>query len=189
MSISAIALCSKGLLKIGTNSISSFEDGTTESEVAQSLYPGVRDAFLSSYPWNFATAEISLSQLVGEPVAGFSYAYQLPADFLRALSAGDALQSRGMNYRILEKRLHSNDQKVILRYIFRPRPENFPPWFSQLIITQLASEFAIPIADSVSKMEAYAKSADKLFQSAKLIDSQETPAEIIESNTLTSVRF
>lgn len=50
MSLTKIGLCSRALLKIGARTISSFEDGSAEAEVAQNLYPGVRDALLSSYP-------------------------------------------------------------------------------------------------------------------------------------------
>ncbi|MBI5164416.1 MAG: hypothetical protein HY985_11000, partial [Magnetospirillum sp.] len=79
MALSAIALCSRALLKLGAGTIASFDEGTAESEVSANLYPPLRDALLSSHPWNFATGQVGLPRLVAEPVADFAYAYQLPA--------------------------------------------------------------------------------------------------------------
>ena len=58
MNYSSISLCSKALLKIGASSITSFEEGTAEGEVAANLYPYIRDGLLSSYPWSFAVAQV-----------------------------------------------------------------------------------------------------------------------------------
>lgn len=50
MALSAIALSSRALLKLGAAGIASFEEGTAESELAANLYPPVRDALLSAHP-------------------------------------------------------------------------------------------------------------------------------------------
>lgn len=81
MSYTDVSLCSKALLKIGAQTITSFEDGTAESEVAANLYPLTRDGLLASYPWSFAVAQKRLGRLDLTPVADFKRAYQLPADF------------------------------------------------------------------------------------------------------------
>ncbi|MBT4890046.1 MAG: hypothetical protein HON65_10885, partial [Rhodospirillales bacterium] len=83
MALSSIALCSRALIKIGAMSITSFEEGTAESEVAANLYSSVRDGLLSSHPWNFASAQVTLARLNADPIADYAYAYQLPVDFLR----------------------------------------------------------------------------------------------------------
>lgn len=188
MALSAIALCSRALLKIGASSLASFDDGTVEAEVAANLYPSARDALLSAHPWNFATGQATLPRLIAEPVADFAYAYQLPADFLRALSAGISGRGRGLTYRIAEQRLHADVPEVVLTYIFRPAEIDFPPFFDQAMIARLAAEFCIPITESTTRSEALSRTADAEFSRAKIIDSQqETPARI-EDFTLTEVR-
>ena len=87
MALSAIALCSRALLRLGARSIASFDEGTAEAEVCANLYPVARDALLSAHPWNFATGQARLARLSAVPVADFSHAFQLPGDFLRVLSA------------------------------------------------------------------------------------------------------
>ena len=60
MALSALALCSRALLKIGAQPVASLDEGTAEAEVAANLYPGIRDALLSVHPWTFATAQATL---------------------------------------------------------------------------------------------------------------------------------
>ena len=61
MNYTDVSICSKALLKIGAQTITSFEDGTAEAEVAANLYPLVRDSLLSAYPWSFAIMQPPIS--------------------------------------------------------------------------------------------------------------------------------
>ena len=88
MALSDIALCSRALIRLGAAPITSFSDGTAESEIAGALFGPVRDSLLSAYSWSFATGQVDLSALGTAPVADYQRSFQLPADFLRAMSAG-----------------------------------------------------------------------------------------------------
>ena len=94
MTYTNIGICSNALLKIGAEGITSFEDGTAEAEIACSLYPMLRDGLLSSYPWSFAKAQKTLPRLYNVPVADYQFAYLLPNDFLRVISAGSGSRGR-----------------------------------------------------------------------------------------------
>lgn len=188
MALSSIALASRALLKLGAQTIASFEEGTAESEVAANLYPPVRDALLSAHPWNFATGQVSLPRLVAKPVADFDYAYQLPADFLRALSVGSAGRGRGVRYRIAERRLHTNADAVVLTYLFRPDEASFPPFFDQALIARLAAEFCLPLTESTSRAELLSKLAEQEFRQARTNDAQEESPKRIEDFPLIGAR-
>jgi len=43
MALSSIAICSRALLKLGADTIASFDESTAEAEVAANLYPSIRD--------------------------------------------------------------------------------------------------------------------------------------------------
>lgn len=187
MALTSIALCSRALLKTGCRSITSFDDGTAEAEVAGNLYESIRDALLSAYPWSFATAQATLPRLEAEPVADYAYAYQLPADFLRALSAG-AGRGRGLDYRIHERRLHTNATEVVLTYIFRPLESEFPPFFDQVLIARLAAEFCIPLTDSTTRSDALLKVAKSEFAQARTIDAQQDTILVIDDYPLIGAR-
>lgn len=188
MALSDIGLCSRALIKIGAAPISSFSDGTAESEIAGALFPQIRDALLSAYAWSFASGQVALDQLAVTPVADYAYAYQLPNDFLRAMSAGSGSRGRGLNYRIAAGALHTNAPDVVLSYIFRPEEEAFPPYFDHVLIARLAAEFTIPVTENTSRSETMLTIAEREFQRARQIDAQQDTPNKIDDFTLIKVR-
>ncbi|MDB5317014.1 MAG: hypothetical protein JWO24_2858 [Rhodospirillales bacterium] len=184
----ALALCSRALLKIGARPVASFDDGTAEAEVAAALYAGTRDALLSAHPWSFATGQETLPRLAAAPVADFAYAYQLPPTFLRALSAGQGARGRGVPFRLLEDRLHTDADSIILTHIFRPDESVFPPFFAALLAARLAAEFCLPLTESTQRAELLYKLADAEFRAARQTDSQQGTPRTIEEYPLISIR-
>lgn len=190
MALTKYALCSRALIKLGCASISGFDDGTAESDVAGSLYDSTRDALLSAHPWSFATGQVTLPRLTATPVADFDFAYQLPSDFLRALSVGngDSGRGRGAVYRIQERRIHTDVEPLVLTYIFRPDEVNFPPFFDQALIVRLAAEFCLPLTENTSRAELMANLAEQEFRRAKLVDGQQQTPQSFEDFTLINCR-
>ena len=183
-----IGLCSRALIKIGARPITSFADGSAESEIASLLYAPARDGVLSSYAWSFATGQIALTRLATSPVADYKYAYQLPNDFLRALSAGNAGRGRGLRFRILRDTLQTNAEEVILTYIYRAAEEECPAYFDTVVIARLAAEFCIPLTENTSRADVIIKLAEQEFARARQIDAQQDTPNRIEDFSLIDVR-
>ena len=174
-------LCSQALVALGAMPIASFEEGSAESTVAGTRYSSVRDGLLSSNPWSFARGQLTLAKLAGSPTADFRYAYQLPSDFLRALSVGSAAarSGRGVEYRISEKRLSTDTNGVVLTYLFRPDETVFPAYFAEVLIAKLAAEFSLPLTENTARTEALARLAEAAVQRARTIDAQQqTPLRL-----------
>ncbi len=188
MALNDIALASRALIRIGAAPITSFDDGTAESEIAGALYAPVRDALLSAYGWSFATGQAELTCLETEPAADYRYAYQLPVDFLRALSAGSGSRGRGIRYRLARGALHTNSESVILTYIFRPEEEEFPPYFDAALIARLSAELTIPVTENTSRAETAFKIAQMEYERARQIDAQQDSPGRIESFPLVDAR-
>lgn len=188
MALNDIALCSRALIRIGAAPITSFSDGIAESEIAGALYAPVRDALLSAYAWSFASGQLELTQLETSPLADFQYAYALPNDFLRALSAGVGARGRGLKYRIARGELHTNSPSVVLTYVFRPDESEFPPYFDQALIARLSAEFTIPVTENTSRAETHYNLAEKEFERSRQIDAQQDTPSKIEDFTLVDVR-
>lgn len=188
MALNDVALCSRALIRLGAAPITSFDDGTAESEIAGALFSPVRDALLSAYAWSFASGQIALSELAESPVADYQNAFQLPNDFLRAISAGQGGRGRGLNYRITRGQLHCNAEELILTYIFRPEEESFPPFFDMAVIARLAAEFCIPVTENTSRADALYRMADIEFSRARQIDAQQDSPNRLENFTLIDVR-
>lgn len=188
MALTALALCSRALLRIGAQPIASLEEGTAEAEVAANLYAPVRDAALSAHPWSFATGQAPLARLLARPAADHAHAFQLPPGFLRALSAGTASRGRGIPFRIAEDKLHADADQVMLTYVFRPDESAFPPFFAQALVARLAAEFCLPITESASRAEMMYRLAEAELRAARQIDSQQDTPRAIEDFPLVTVR-
>lgn len=188
MALNDIGLCSRALIRIGANPINSFEDGTAESEISGALFGPVRDSLLSAYPWSFALGQLELTKLSESPIADYNYAFGLPTDLLRVISAGGAGQGRGVRYRISRGQLHSNNDQITLTYTFLPEEEEFPAFFDMALIARLAAEFCIPITESTSRAETLYRLATQEFSRARQIDAQQDTPNKIENFTLVDVR-
>ena len=188
MALNDVALCSRALIRLGAAPITSFADGTAESEIAGALFGPTRDALLSAYGWSFASGQAVLTKLVQSPLADYKNAFQLPNDFLRGTSAGQGGRGRGLNYRIARGALHTNAEEVIFSYIFRPEEEEFPPYFDMALIARLSAEFCIPVTENTSRADALYRMADVEFSRARQIDAQQDSPGRIENFSLIDVR-
>ncbi len=181
--LTALELCSRALLRLGAQPIASMEEGTAEAEIAAGLYAGTRDAMLSSHPWSFATGQSTLPRLDAVPVADFAHAFQLPAGFLRAISAG-----RGVPFRLFEDRLHTDAPQVVLTHIFRPDEASFPPFFAAALVARLAAEFCIPLTENTARTQLLSQQAEAELRAARRADSQQATVQAIGGFPLISVR-
>jgi hypothetical protein len=189
MALNSIELCSSALIKLGADAISSFEDGTAEARVAARLYPLVRDGMLSAHPWSFATRQVDLARLATAPVTDFAHAYQLPNDFLNALSAGDHGRGRGFVYQIVNRQLHTNAASVVLTYVFRPSEGDFPAYFVPALVTRLAAEFCLPLTEDTGRADRFTRLTEDELRLAKLVDSQQDTPGKVEDFTLIEARL
>ena len=189
MALSSIELCSSALVKLGADVISSFDDGSAEARVASRLYPLVRDALLSTHPWSFATRRAPLALVTDVPAASFSYAYQLPVDYLKSLSAGNGGRDHGLTFEIINRRLHTNADAVILTYVFRPSEGDFSAYFGSALVARLAAEFCLPLTENSSRAERLWRLAEAELKIARLVDSQQDTPPRVEDFTLLKARL
>lgn len=188
MTLSALDICSRALVQLGAHPIASFNEETTEAHVAAQLYPLTMRTLLSSYPWRFALKQASLARLLTPPASDFRYAYALPADCVRVLSAGRSVRGSGLNYRIAGGALHTDSETVMLTYITQPDESDFPAFFVSALTARLAAAFALPLTESTNRTDYLRKIAAEEVQSARLIDSQQAVPAAFQDFSLIEVR-
>ena len=175
----SIDLASNALLLIGEETISSFTDDSTAALVAANLYEPTYESLLTLHPWRFASSKATLSRLTATPVNEWSYAYQLPADFLVAQHIDDATEK----YQIYGNKLYSDNTTIVLDYTYKPDESLLPAYFAELLEYRLAAVFAIPITESATKGDYYASLAEKQLAKSKTIDSQMSPSSAPDGNS------
>lgn len=188
MSYTKIDLCSRALVKLGANPIASFNEATAEAKVCAQLYDPTLESLLAAYPWRFALGKAELACLNTTPTADYRYAYQLPYDCVRVLSAGNGAKSQGLKYKIIGNTLNTNAEQVIISYISRPDEAAFPPFFCNALITRLAAELCLPLTESTTRTDYMYQRAEEEFKSAKLTDSQQDIPACFQDFSLIEVR-
>ena len=178
-----VEICSAASIMIGGDTITSFTSDTREAQVCNQIYPVTKEMLVSEHPWRFTVAQATLSRLVDEPLFNeFTYAYQLPAGFLRIISTETG------PFKIYGTKLYSNETSVNLEYQFKPVEENFPVWFRRTLEFRMAEILSVAVAEDEKKSILYRNMADKAVVKAKAIDNQSQINSAFDSSSLIVVR-
>lgn len=185
-SVTAVSICSQALLLVGANEINSFSDQSRESKICNYLYATVLDDVLSRHPWRFSVNQKQLAQLTATPLYEFQYAYQLPTDMLRLISAESILP-----YQIYENMLYTDADSMNVTYQFRPGESKFPPYFVRLMVLEMAAMLASSLVEDEGKMANFKELADRQERKARNTDSQQSPSRSYRqhNNILATVRL
>ena len=185
-------LCNDALGQIGAAPITSIGDGSINSNHCLRFYPQLRDARLASHHWNFALTWVQLAQDVTPPVAGFNFAYTLPADCLKVVNYGGALPSSPpsivsyidpyarilVQYKIEGRKLVSNDGTAYIQYLRRiTNPDEWAPLFYQGLSKELASKLSMAITKDPKLSMGLMQMAEMTFATAMAVDGQEGSTE------------
>ena len=198
----AVSICSDALILLGAKPISSFNDGTDESNTCDRLYPDIRDMTLSMYKWTFAYKKMLLARLVTTPVNEWRYEFQLPGDRLGNPRAAYTTTSVGARpfkeWEIAGDKLYANEQTIVIDYPYQTPEFAMPQYFVQLLKYMMAWHLAMPITEVDNKAAYWQGVAigspgengrGGYFRQAMNIDAQGNPPNIIEDYELVAVRF
>jgi hypothetical protein len=187
---SAVDICNRGLILIGAEPMTSFDDGTTEALVSSNVYEDVIRTSLCNARWRFSTNQAALNRLTDAPTARYDLAYQLPSDTLivHALTVNDNPIEYQMYGSMVYADTATNDT-VVADYTFRQTEENFPSYFVLAASYSLAQIFATSIARDSSLANLMATMADQSMLKARSVDSQQqTSRKLITSRFISNRR-
>lgn len=170
----AIKVCSRASVLMGGSLISSFSDGTIESDVCDAMYEDVARSCLTNTRWRFATNQETLSQLALAPTGRFDSAYQLPSGMLmlNALTVDDL----PIEYDIYGDKAYCNavaQDEVIADYIFRADESNWLPYFVIAVEFSMAAILAVSVARDAQLASLFEQKASIYMMQARRLDSQQ----------------
>lgn len=196
-----ISICSDALIMLGAKAITSFNDGTDESSTCDRLYPDVRDATLTAYPWSFSLKKVQLSRLITTPTSVWKYEYQLPGDRLNSPRAVYNSSNSGSpvqkDWEIQGDKLLTNLTSVYIDYQYQTGEFAMPQYFVQLLKYMMAWHLAMPITEQADRAQYWQQVAigavaengrGGYMRTAMNIDGQGQPSRIIEDYSLIAVR-
>jgi len=174
----------KACLGAGVNTITSFQDGSTEAIFCNEWYELITRSELSLYKWRFATKTFDLSPniLVDPPDTRYNVAYQIPNDVLSVDTvlvndggSASSNRSRTIDYDRFQDQIHTMDtinDTIFLKYRFRADESLWNPYFQQLIIYRLATMLSFSIARKEDIAASMKQLADEHWRKSKTEDAQ-----------------
>lgn len=181
---SKIEIANRALTKVGAESIISLTDNVKRAQIMNSMFDMIMDAELRRNRWKFSIRRDSLPALVSAPAWGYSYAYQLPADFLALVQVND-FYVRGLKQRApwsVEggQILTDFSAPLKIRYVAKVSSiDLLDPLFVEVLACKLALESCEALTQSAQKRQLAANEYDFAVSEAARQDAIEnTPDEL-----------
>lgn len=167
---SNVEICNVALTRVDRKRITDLLDGSTSANDCAVIFAPTRQELLRNHDWNFARSRQKLARLAAAPTYEFSFAYQLPTDWLsvRAVHATSAATMQ-LPYRLEGQTVLSDAAEIFLTYtkdVADPAamPADFRSLFSYRLAEQLTKSSTIreEMFRAVRKSMKQSKSSDAI---------------------------
>jgi hypothetical protein len=186
MASSEVAIMNMALITIGERMITASTEDTKAARVADARYPDVRDEVLSAHPWNCATKRAALSQLATAPAFGFTYEYQLPADYLYLVQLEDPKEE----YEIEDNKILSDNSTMKIIYVYQLTEV---PKMTPSLVSAIAAKLAFEISNALARDPERSKTLWDAYQAklseARFVNATENPDRRFRTHSWTDARM
>ena len=182
---SPVDVCSRALILIGAEPITSFDDGNNEALIASNMYEDIARSSLVNTRWRFATNQAVLNRLSDAPTGRFDAAYQLPSGWLMTHTV--TVNDTPIEYQTYGNKLFCNETsnaELVLDFTYRADEQNWPSYFTVAVEYELASVFAVGLARDQSLAQLMSQQASISMVKARNLDAQQQT-----TRKLTTTRF
>ncbi len=187
---SAVDVCSRALILIGAEPITSFDDGNNEALIASNMYEDVARASLLNTRWRFSTNQAVLNRLSDAPTGRFDAAYQLPSGWL--MTHVVTVNDTPIEYQTYGDKLFCNEaasSELVLDFTYRANEQGWPSYFTIAVEYELASVFAVSLARDQSLAQLMTQQAATSMMRARNLDAQQqTTRKLSTSRFITNRR-
>ena len=171
---SPIDICSRALILIGAEPITSFDDGNNEALIASNMYEDIARSALVNARWRFATNQAVLNRLSDSPTGRYDAAYQLPSTWL--MTHAVTVNDTPIMYQTYGSKLYCdepNTAELVLDYTYRADETDWPSYFTIAVQYEMASVFASSLARDVALSASMQQQAQVSMIKARSLDAQQ----------------
>ena len=187
---SPVAVCSRALILVGAEPITSFDDGNNEALIASNMYEDVARSSLLNTRWRFSTNQAVLNRLSDAPTGRFDAAYQLPSGWL--MTHVVTVNDTPIEYQTYGDKLFCNEaasSELVLDFTYRADEQGWPSYFTIAVEYELASVFAVSLARDQSLAQLMSQQAASSMMRARNLDAQQqTTRKLSTSRFITNRR-
>lgn len=186
---SAVDVCSRALILIGAEPITSFDDGNNEALIASNMYEDIARASLVNTRWRFATNQVVLNRLSDAPTGRYDAAYQLPSGWL--MTHAVTVNDNPIEYQTYGDKLYNNassTDELVLDYTYRAEEQYWPSYFTVAVEYELAIVFAVGLARDQQLAQLMSQQAIQAMTKARNLDGQQQTTRKLITNRFISNR-
>jgi hypothetical protein len=191
---SPTTICNIALTRIGAKEITSLEnDQSREANICRRLYHPARRTTLAAHHWNGAKRSVALTSITSSVTPVFwSYAFSLPNDFIRLISAhpSDDLNAiceyaiENANDTDADTVLFTDSSTMYIQYVFDNIDiPTMSQGFRDVLGFVLARDLCLALGKSTSKFELTNREYRRALTNAKSVDGfEDYPQKLAEGN-------
>ena len=186
---SPIDVCSRALILIGSEPITSFDDDNNESLIAVNMYEDIARSALVNSRWRFSTNQVVLNRLSAAPTGRYDAAYQLPSGWLMTHSV--TVNDAPIEYQTYGSKLFCDEaanSQLVLDYTYRADEQDWPSYFTIALQYELASVFAVGLARDQGLAQLMSNQAQMAMMRARSLDSQQQTSRKLNTSRFISNR-
>jgi hypothetical protein len=195
-----VEIVNRALFKLGALPLASMGDNNKQARIMGGLWDTVRRAELRRHFWAFALKRAALPSLAQAPAWGYARAYQLPADFLRIVQAGEFQDApSAADYRNTDDSAYAIEGGVLLsdeaaplkiRYVADVNdPGTFDALFVEALAAKLAYEACEGITQANEKKSVASEDYKAAIKAAALVNAIEKPPQGIADDAWVTARL
>lgn len=173
---SEITIINWALLKLGARPILTRDDDSPQARIANRTFDQIRDDLMRDHPFNWSTKRAELAASATAPSWGFSYAYPVPADYLKIL---EVYNPNKYDYKVENQDgvvVIVTDLSAPLQIRYTARVTNvaiMDPLFQQGLSAKCAAEWCKPITGDTALVKSMTELSEFRIRQATSSDSQE----------------
>lgn len=174
---------------MGGSPITSFTDGSVESDVCDAMYEDVARASLTNSRWRFATDQAVLNRLSAKPTGRWDTAYQLPANTLSVIAL--TVNDYPIGFDTYGDNVYANTtatDQVIADFTFRADEAYWPSYFTVAVEYAMAAVLAISVARDASLAQMMEQKAAMSMAQARNRDSQSQTTKRLDTSRFIAQR-
>lgn len=188
MGASQVSICSNASLMLGGHPINAMDEPTDRARLASNIWPQLRDYVLRAHPWNCAVKRVALPPETTAPAFDWDYQFTLPADYMRALSVGEA--GAEVDFKIESGKLLCNQNPALLRYIWRnDEPTTWDDMLVWAMTNAMRAAMAYPTTQSASLSQTVNDALREVLKRARTVDGQDQTPDGLDYSPLMAARL
>lgn len=187
-------ICNSALIKLGAEEITQTQldnSSNKRAKLCASQYEKVKKRLLRSHPWRFAVKRATLTDNGNTPEFGYTFEFDLPADFLKFHHPGDVDDAYVLteDVTVENNKILAFDDEIKIMYIANVDEDVFDDSFAEALAYDLAMEICYALVQSAEYKTQLRDEHREALRVARSMNAQNGRPQSLQANDWLNVRY